>query len=315
MHYYKNAVDKIKADRYLVFSDDIEWCKDKIHGSKVTYVNTGDDIIDFFIMAQCKNFIIANSSFSWWGSWLAKYPKKRIIAPRKNQWFGEDAKNRKVDDLYLSNWEESSTKSAVIIFHKNISTYPKRWIDKCMDSIKNQTHKNFDVFEIDYGGGGNQIYSGSKFFNLQLKDHAEAHNFLLDKVFSMDYNCAFNVNVDDYYSLDRFEKQLEYIERGYDVVSSNFHRVNQDDKIIHTLLFSDKNMVRESNKGHNIIAHPVLCYSRNFWDNCDKLHSVEIPIDDFMLWKRSYEKDFKFIILPDFLLHQRIHDNNISAKK
>lgn len=315
MHYYNNAIAKMKSDWYLVFSDDIEWCKNKIHGDKVVYVNTEDDVLDFFIMSQCKKFVIANSSFSWWASYLSKHPDKEVIAPRKDQWFGKDAKVRSVDDLYLPNWKQGSLKPAVIIFHKNIKSYPNEWINKCVDSIRNQTYKNFDVFEIDYGGERNQIYSGSKFFNKKLKDHAEAHNYLLDEVFSMDYDCAFNVNVDDYYSPDRFEKQLEYIERGYDVVSSNFRRVSKDDHFLYNLNFSGKNIITESKREHNVIAHPVVCYSRKFWLNCDRLKSSEIPKDDFMLWKRSYEKDFKFIILPDYLLSQRIHNNNVSAKK
>lgn len=314
MSYYGDAVAKIKADTYLVFSDDIEWCKNIIHGANVVYINTGDDIVDFFVMTECKNFIIANSSFSWWGSYLSKHPQKRIIAPKKNQWFGVDAKNRIVDDLYLPNWEHN-LRSAVIIFHKNINNYPKRWIDRCVDSIRNQTYKDFTVFEIDYGGSGNQIYAGSDFENKSMLDHAQAHNYLLDKVFSLGYDCAYNTNIDDYYSENRFEKQLEYIEAGYDVVSSNFHRVNEDDQALYSLHFSGKDIIAESKRGHNIIAHPVLCYSRKFWLGCDRLQSHEIPQDDFMLWKRSYEKGFKFIVLPDFLLYQRIHQNNVSAKK
>ncbi len=206
-------------------------------------------------------------------------------------------------------------KAAVIIFHKNIDTYyPKEWVDKCYDTIRGQSYQDFDVFELDYGGTGNQTYNGSYFFSRELDNHAEAHNYLLDTVFALNYDCAFNVNVDDWYALNRFEKQIPAIEQGWDVVSSNFYRVNEDESIKQSFTFHNRNIQKEAAKEHNIIAHPVLCYSRNFWVNCDKLNPKDVPFDDFILWKKSYKKNFRFIILPDFLLFQRIHGNNVSRK-
>lgn len=307
MDYYKTAMSRIKADKYLVFSDDIEWCKSNITGHNITYIDSGDEIVDFFIMIKCKNFIIANSSYSWWASWLCDYSKKRIIAPFKNQWFTEYNKIN-VDDLYMSNWE-FNVKPAVIIFHKDVSRYPLKWIDRCVNSIRNQTYQNFNVFELDYSGKGRQIYKGSTFINKKMLDHAKAHNYLLDFVFSKGYSCAFNVNVDDYYSLDRFEKQIKYIEQGYDVVSSNFHNVDEFDNITQAIKIDKLDFVIESKKKHNIIAHPVVCYSEKFWTTCSKLESSEIPTDDFELWKRSYETGkYKFIIIPEFLLFYRVSD-------
>lgn len=209
-------------------------------------------------------------------------------------------------------------KSAVIIFHKNLKTYyPQEWIDKCYYTIRNQYNVSFDVFEVDYGGSGTQTYEGSIFFSESLGNHANAHNFLLDRVFERDYDCAFNVNVDDWYALGRFETQLPWIEKGYDVVSSNFYRVNDDESVKQPFTFHNRDFVHEALvKDHNIMCHPVLCYSRNFWLNCnDKLREEEIPRDDFELWKRCYRKGiFKFIILPDYLHFQRIHENNVSKK-
>lgn len=208
-------------------------------------------------------------------------------------------------------------KSAVIIFHKNIDNYcPRAWWEKCYDTIRNQYNVKFDVFELDYGGSGRQTYEGSTFRSKFMVDHARAHNFLLNWVFSLDYDCAFNVNIDDWYALGRFETQLPWIEKGYDVVSSNFYRVNDDESIKQEFRFHEKDIVAEANKNHNVLAHPVLCYSRHFWTTCnDRLVSSEIPKDDFMLWRRCYAKGtFKFIILPDYLLFQRLHNNNVSRK-
>lgn len=203
-----------------------------------------------------------------------------------------------------------------MIFHKNITTYyPKEWIDKCYDSIRNQSYRDFDVFELDYGGGSNHTYKGSNFRSVNLGNHADAHNYLIDWIYSEGYDCAFNVNVDDWYALNRFELQIPYVELGYDAISSNFYRVNNDESVKQEFRFHYKSWGFEASKGHNIMAHPVMCYSRKFMELADHLVAEEIPRDDFNLWKKCYAQgELKFIILRDFLLFQRIHDNNISKK-
>ena len=204
-------------------------------------------------------------------------------------------------------------KVAVIIFHKQSHRYNSEWVQKCLHSIQNQTYKSFDVFELDYGNEHTQLYPNSNFMSLELPTHAEAHNLLLDQVFTLGYDCAMNVNIDDIYTLDRFAKQVPWIENGFDVISSNFYHIDERGRVTGSLAMDAKLPEVEARRGHNIIAHPVCCYSRNFWTNCTKLRASEIPKDDFELWKRSYGK-FKFKILPNFLLYYRVHGQKVSAK-
>lgn len=99
--YYLKAMEHFKDVKFLVFSDDIPWCQSMfVNGFHV--IENNSDIADFVLMTLCNHFITANSTFSWWGSWLSKSPNKQIIAPKK--WFGPGLKHHKTEDLYCKDW-------------------------------------------------------------------------------------------------------------------------------------------------------------------------------------------------------------------
>jgi hypothetical protein len=64
---------------YLVFSDDISWCRANFP-TGCYFVEHNRDFEDLFLMATCDEHITANSTFSWWGAWLAN---TRAIYPRE----------------------------------------------------------------------------------------------------------------------------------------------------------------------------------------------------------------------------------------
>lgn len=85
--YYFNAFKEFDEETlFVVFSDDIEYCKSKFIGDKFVFIENEIDIIDMFLMSMCDNHILSNSTFCWWGAWLNENFAKKIIAPR--QWFG-----------------------------------------------------------------------------------------------------------------------------------------------------------------------------------------------------------------------------------
>lgn len=88
MDYYNKAMwtlEPFNVDRFLIFSDDIEWCKTVFKGDQFVFMDT-PEFIALFQMGLCNHNIIANSSLSWWGAWLREDLDKVIIAPEK--WFG-----------------------------------------------------------------------------------------------------------------------------------------------------------------------------------------------------------------------------------
>ena len=104
--YYKKAVEsmnsKITDPVFFVFSDDIEWVKQNFKANgRVIYVDSSSESEDLQLMSICKNHIIANSSYSWWGAWLARRNEQKVIAPK--QWFTNYALNP--EDLIPLRWE------------------------------------------------------------------------------------------------------------------------------------------------------------------------------------------------------------------
>ena len=103
--YYQNAINQIGLDKhFLIFSDDIEWCKNNFNfiPNKI-YIEGNTDFQDLYLMSMCKHNIIANSSFSWWGSWLNVNKNKIVIAPLK--WFGINNLHLNTDSLYCDKWK------------------------------------------------------------------------------------------------------------------------------------------------------------------------------------------------------------------
>ena len=100
MSYYNQAIDEIGRDKeFIVFSDDIAWCKANFTGLNVTFIEGEKDYIDMYLMSLCKNNITANSTFSWWGSYLNMNPNKKVVTP--NTWFVTSHSNI---DIPASDW-------------------------------------------------------------------------------------------------------------------------------------------------------------------------------------------------------------------
>jgi len=102
-NYYKRAMEICPSERYLIFSDDLEWCKTHFVGPQFDFSEQRDPIRDLGNMISCGNQIIANSSFSWWGAWLNPNPDKIVVAPGK--WFGPQlAPTHDTKDLIPDGW-------------------------------------------------------------------------------------------------------------------------------------------------------------------------------------------------------------------
>lgn len=110
MDYYRKAIAEIYGDEnpkdvlFMIFSDEISKAKEMFSLPNMYFVEPDDsivpkmkelsglsigngDLMELFLMSYCKDNIIVNSSFSWWGAWLNENPNKRVVAPL--HWFNQ----------------------------------------------------------------------------------------------------------------------------------------------------------------------------------------------------------------------------------
>ncbi|MCP5146765.1 MAG: alpha-1,2-fucosyltransferase [Pseudomonadales bacterium] len=91
VEYYVKAIEiietRVENPHYFLFSDHPDAAAEIISLPPARYTcvshNTSAEMAyaDLWLMSLCSNFIIANSTFSWWGAWLSAAPNKLVIAP------------------------------------------------------------------------------------------------------------------------------------------------------------------------------------------------------------------------------------------
>lgn len=103
MEYYQEALKEFPDRQVVIFSDDPLWCHDEPTFADDRFLVSDADspYHDLYLMSQCSDFIIACSTFSWWGAWLAN--KGTVIAP--NKWFGPNNADKDTRDLYPEHWK------------------------------------------------------------------------------------------------------------------------------------------------------------------------------------------------------------------
>jgi hypothetical protein len=121
IEYYDEGIrlmkQRLSKPTFFVFSDDLDWARGNLKpDAPCIFVDCNKNISgvhDMRLMMACKHFIIANSTFSWWGAWLSTSPDKIVISP---------------ENWYKSNW---------LPMH---DLMPQDWIRLPHDLLLNEAH-------------------------------------------------------------------------------------------------------------------------------------------------------------------------------
>ena len=104
--YWRKAIDyikeKIENPLFFICSDDVDFVLNHLIDPQTNdYVLQNMDYpvhISLAAMAECKHFIIGNTTFGWWAQYLSKNRNKIVVAP--SRWMNVAMPI----DIYQSNW-------------------------------------------------------------------------------------------------------------------------------------------------------------------------------------------------------------------
>ena len=87
--------EKFPDDKFIIFSDNIEWCKQKFEKYGFLFPPKNDSefdnsIVEFCALRKFMAIIMSNSAFSWWGSYLNMRPNHWTVY--KEPWFTDTIK-------------------------------------------------------------------------------------------------------------------------------------------------------------------------------------------------------------------------------
>ena len=239
-------------------------------------------------------------------------------------------------------------KCGVMFYHKNIySLYKQAWIDKCIESILHQKIIVFDIFELNYENQDisifqNRILADDKklfFFHQNMDTHTEAMIFLLNQGFESGYDIMYNTNLDDYYDKNRFYYQYIDIIQNHSTMNSCLYTTIKNDTPVLSLCYENNEFIwkpyslnnfrsneiinydiirKNLNENKNVICHPGVCFTKQFWSSFDKNGNLlryrnDMPFEDLSLWIRAINNDIRITILNLNLVWYRQHEKNISS--
>jgi|LauGreDrversion4_2_1035121.scaffolds.fasta_scaffold01389_12 hypothetical protein len=115
LDFYKKCISFFnkKNVKFLIFSDDVEWCKKEFIGDNFIFPDKSP-FHDLCLQSMCDHHIISNSTFSWWAAWLGRNKNKTIFAPKN--WF---TKSYQATNHYGGIYLQAYSDNKII---------PERWI-------------------------------------------------------------------------------------------------------------------------------------------------------------------------------------------
>ena len=188
------------------------------------------------------------------------------------------------------------------------------FLNKCVESILNQTFKDFKFYIIIENNDSNIQYFKDLSINhekviLLINDNAPGVSRARNMGFSQsESKYVAIIDSDDYYDLKKFEKQITILEENNNIslVGSNLFLVDFTDNIIGQRVYPENpTQIRKQFLYKMAVANPSVVIRR---DDLDEVGYFDIDFnkaEDFELWLRFLVKNKKMYNIQEKLVYYR----------
>lgn len=180
----------------------------------------------------------------------------------------------------------------------------EKYIAKCIQSLLDQTYKNFEAIIVDDGSPDNSIKiakelvgNDSRFVFLEKENGGQgsARNMGID--YSKGQYLAF-LDSDDYFRNDFLKKMLGPLQENtdIDITICGYHRINDDGSVIDSFM---PDIIQYQNNNDVLLSHEYINYGV-----CNKVYRADIWKDYRFNTEITYEDKE---ILPMIIYNSSIH--------
>lgn len=199
-----------------------------------------------------------------------------------------------------------------------------------INSILNQTYSDFILYLGVDGPIGEELSNVIDILqtddrvviiaNKENKGLAHMLNDLLIECLKHDHEFIARMDSDDIACLDRFEKQMAYMESHPDVevLGSAVNEIDENgNNRNHVVKYPcDSDGCRKFFSKRNPLAHPTVLFRRKFFDNIGMLYPTNfVRNEDTELWLQGFLHDAVVANLPDVLLNFRVTEDMFKQRR
>lgn len=192
---------------------------------------------------------------------------------------------------------------------------------EAIKSILDQSYKDFHFYIMEDGILSDELkdalYSFSDDPRIFIRHRDEnkglaySLNELLREILAKDYECIARMDADDISVPNRFQRQIEELEKDKNLDSIGSFAIEIDNynrELFHKIMPISHDDCRRFFRKRACYIHPSVMFRRSFFEKAGLYYEHSFYSEDAMLWLEGFKNGCKFANIPEYLLLFRIND-------